>query len=404
VSTTRTIATIGISEQEVAHLRLLLRKSATDLDRAWRWGEEGAADLVIIDIGAFEGQMARGRAQATGVRHAIFSEGKVDGADLILLRPLQRANVIEVLNKASAAVGGNPHIGANTPDFYTRDLDDESSDPMLPQMEKTFHQPESIPGLDELLRYQPVELRDALPRNPSKTLALEDLPQDRKIEEPPPPPPPRAVVAPPTAPPRTYASRDEMLEDTAPRDLRAFLDVELLKVPSRFTLPGAPTLVLDPKNKVAYTAAGLGSLSAYCRAHWRLCDWQILTSAELADVREAQSAQSYTRLVWLNALLQSGGQLAGHLDPGGTYRLKNWVEIEKELSRYFRIASAMLQPGRLHEFAATASAPMADVFDLVNAYDAIGMIEWQPRARREDESAKKPSNLLGRFRNPFGKS
>jgi len=403
VSTTRTIATVGLSEQEVAHLRLLLRKSAPELDHAWRWGEEGGADLVIIDIGDFAGQMARGRALSTGVRHAIFSDGEVDGADLVLLRPLQRANVIAVLNLASAAVARDPQINANTADFYTLDLEEEPDDPMLPQMEKTFHRPEAIPGLDELLRYKPVELRDNLPPlSPSKPLVLEKI-QPEKIEEPV-PPSPRAVAAPPTAPARTYATREEMIEDTLKRDLRAFLDVELLKVPSRFTLPGAPTLVLDPKNKVAYTAAGLGSLVAYCRATWRLCDWQTLTTAELAELRESQSAQAYTRLVWLCVLTQSDGHLASHLDPGGTYRLKHWVEIEKELSRYFRIASAMLQPARLHEYAATASAPMADVFDLVNAYDAIGMIEWQPRARREEEPAKKPTNLLGRFRNPFGKS
>lgn len=403
MSTTRIIATVGISEQEVAHLRLLLRKSAAELDHAWRLGEEGGADFVIIDIGDFAGRMARGRAQSTGVRHAIFSESDVDGADLILLRPLQRANVIDVLNRASAALSRNPQINANTADFYTTDLGDESVDSLLPTMETPVHRPEPILGLDELLRYRPVELRDGLPSAASsRPLALEVV-QPQKIEEPPPPPSPRAVAAPPNAPARTYASRDEMLEDTMPRELRAFLDVELLKVPSRFTLPGSPTLVVDPKNKVAYTAAGLGSLAAYCQATWRLCDWQALTTAELAEVRESQTVQSYTRLVWLNVLLQSGGQLAPHLDPGGTYRLKHWVEIEKELSRYFRVASAMLQPARLHEIAATASAPMADVFDLVNAYDAIGMIEWQPRARRDDEPVKKAPTLLGRLRNPFGK-
>ncbi|MEO7430525.1 MAG: hypothetical protein ABIR62_00470 [Dokdonella sp.] len=404
MSTIRIIATVGVSEQEVAHLRLVLRQSATELDHVWRWGEEGGADLVIIDIGDFAGGMARGRAQSTGVRHAIFSESDVDGADLVLRRPLQRANVIDVFNRASAAIARNPQIHANTADFYTHDLGDEPGDSTRATRGMPVDRPDPIPGLDDLLRYRPVELRDSLQGAAfSRPLALEVV-QPQKIEEPPPPPSPRAVAAPPNAPARTYASRDEMLEDTMPRALQAFLDVELLKVPSRFTLPGSPTLVVDPKNKVAYTAAGLGSLSAYCQATWRLCDWQALTTGELAEARESQTAQSYTRLVWLNVLLQSGGKLAPHLDPGGTYRLRHWVEIEKELSRYFRVASAMLQPARLHEIAATAAAPMADVFDLVNAYDAIGMIEWQPRARRDDEPAKKPPGLLARFRNPFGKS
>ncbi len=82
------------------------------------------------------------------------------------------------------------------------------------------------------------------------------------------------------------------------------------------------------------------------------------------------------RLIWLYVLVHSEGKLARHLDPGGTYRLSRWIEIERDFSAYFRIASTMLQPARLHEIAAASSASMADVFDVVNAYDAIGLIEW----------------------------
>jgi hypothetical protein len=195
-----------------------------------------------------------------------------------------------------------------------------------------------------------------------------------------------------------------MLADTAPHDLREYLGADLLRMPARFALPGAPPLTLDPKNQVAHAPAGLGALAPYCRNRWRLCDWQPLTGAELAEVRETQPAQSYARLVWLQVLLLSDGHLASHLDPGGSYRLKHWVEVDKDLGRYFRIASVMLQPARLHEIAAASSASMADVFDLVNAYDAIGLMEWQPRARRDEDAVKKPSNLFGRWRKPFGKT
>ena len=49
---------------------------------------------------------------------------------------------------------------------------------------------------------------------------------------------------------------------------------------------------------------------------------------------------------------------------------------------------------------------MADVFDVVNAYDAIGLIEWQPRAPRGGgEPVEEPKRgLLQRLRNPFKKS
>jgi hypothetical protein len=63
----------------------------------------------------------------------------------------------------------------------------------------------------------------------------------------------------------------------------------------------------------------------------------------------------------------------------------------------------MLQPARLHEIATAAAAPMADVFDLVNAYDAIGLMEWTPRARRE-EPAKAAPSLFNKLRKPWGRS
>jgi hypothetical protein len=374
VSRDKTIAVAGVSDQEVAHLRLVMRSCADKLDSSWRWGEEDGADLLVVDIGSSAGQMARTRAQGAGIRCAVFSDRPVGDADLLLRRPLQRANLIEVLNAAAQTVVRREQIGSNTADFYTRDV----GEPVFAVEEPTIHSAEiatALAGLDEALRPQPHELRDAKTR-------LE-------------PAPAQAAAA------RKYATRESMLEDTAPRDLREYLDGDLLRMPARYTLAGAPALTLDPKNKVAHAPGGLGSLEPYCRARWRLCDWQPLTSAELAEVREEQQVHSYTRLVWLHVLLHSGGELARHLDPGGTYRLKQWLEIEKELSKYFRIGSAMLQPARLHEIATAAGAPMADVFDLVNAYDAIGLIEWQPRARRE-EPATKPS-LFGKLRKPFGR-
>ncbi|MEO5627087.1 MAG: hypothetical protein ABIQ70_13855 [Dokdonella sp.] len=398
VSGNKTIALVGVSEQEGAHLRLLLRKSAQELDHTWRWGDENDADLVVVDVRSFAGQMARTRAQGAGVRYAVFTDAKkTEDADLILQRPLQRANVIAVFNQAAGAVARNPNIGAQTADFYTRDLGEDMSDVILPDLETRFHQPSPVAGLDELLSPEPMELRgDGAWTPPSAPIPAADR-IEMAAES--------TQHAPmPAVPLRTYATRELMLADTAPRDLRAYLDVNLLQVPARFTLTGMPTLTLDPKNKVAHAAVGLGGLAPYCRSRWRLCDWQPLTNSELADVRETQQPQGYQRLTWLYVLLSSGGHLASHLDPGGTYRLKHWVEIEKELSRYFRIASAMLQPARLHEIAATAAAPMADVFDLVNAYDAIGMIEWQPRPRRDDGAEKKPPSLFGRLRKPFGKS
>ena len=111
-------------------------------------------------------------------------------------------------------------------------------------------------------------------------------------------------------------------------------------------------------------------------------------------MRESEPAQPYLRLLWLYVLVHSEGKLARHLDPGGTYRLTRWIEIERDFSSYFRIASTMLQGARLHEIASASGASMADVFDAVNAFDAIGLVEWQPRAPRGGEPAPEPKKGL----------
>ncbi len=396
MSRDKIVALIGVSDHEAAHLRLIMRKAAPDLDHRWLWGEESGADLLIIDAQSFAGQMARTRAQGAGLRYAIFSDAPVEGDGLALHRPVRLADVIALLNRAGGEVARHPEFEPNDGGFYTRDLGHDL-DSSTTSLGAAFGHEETVRGLDDMLRPQPVELRTA----------QDWLQAPRQMA------PPAMSAVPvfgagdatqnsePSAP-RKYATRTAMLADTMPHGLRAYLDGDLLGGPARYALPDVPPLVLDPKLRVAHSSTGLAALEPYFWQRWRPCDWQPLTSADLADVRATQPAFSYERLIWLDVVLHSGGKLAPHLDPGGTYRLAHWIQIDHDLSRYFRVASTMLQPMRLHEIAAASGAPMGDVFDVINAYDAVGLIEWQPRARRDEGSAA-PS-LLDKLRHPFGKA
>ena len=67
----------------------------------------------------------------------------------------------------------------------------------------------------------------------------------------------------------------------------------------------------------------------------------------------------------------------------------------------------MMQSMRLHEIAASCHCEMSEVFNVVNAYDAIGFLKWTPRAPRHTEPEKKITGMSGfgrRLRNLFGKS
>jgi hypothetical protein len=408
------VAVVGVSDEETAHLRLLMRKAEGELSHRWRWGNESGADLVVVDPSSFAGQMARTRAQAAGMRCAIFSDEPVADADLVLQRPLKLANVVAVLNRAAAMGIQSEDIVPQKQDFYFQDVEgdgDADIEELADFEESTPPKPagEAAPGLEQLLRIDPVDVKEAArvkaaldenttvfgtsgptARSQARGRDTPDLLARPRAESPQDP---------------TFPRRGMNAGDLARHSLRVYLDGDLLGGPARITLPDVPPMVLDPKLRVFHSPARLAELEPYCRTALPPSDWQRLTSSELAELRVAEPAQAYMRLIWLYVLVHSEGKLARHLDPGGTYRLSRWIEIERDFSSYFRIASTMLQPARLHEIAAASGASMADVFDVVNAYDAIGLIEWTPRAPRTGPVvANEPRGLLQRLRKSFKKS
>lgn len=360
----KVIACIGIGEAELAHLRLLLRSCAKELTTSWRLGQEAGADLLIVDVTDFAGGMAQVRARGTGIRCAVFSDAPSADADFVLQRPLQRANLVSLLNRVASGEA-RPAAPRRDAAFHVNDIGIGMVEPLPEPAERR-----GAPGLDDLLKAWPNEFAAEPTSRPRQRLALE--------------------------PPPHFATREVMLEQTAQRSMREFLDGELLRAPSRVVLGKAPPLHLDPKHRMAYIQGGLQSVEAYASTRWRLCDWVPLKSAELAQAREKLAALSYAQLVWLDVLLHSAGTLARHLDPKATFRLIQWTDVDPNYGWVFRIASTMLQPMRLHEISAASGTKMGDVFNVVNAYDAIGLIEARLSAPDEKENTGK--SLFSRLR------
>lgn len=403
------ITCVGASDEDIAHLRLLMRKAAPELTHAWRWGSEVGADLVVVDPGDFAGQMARTRAQASGIRHAVIcAAGAETYGVLAFERPFRLANVVDVLNEVTRPSVVAPTIVPTRQEFYFEEV---GATPELPDAATTPAPPsrrdDVALGLDEMIRGNPLvdpfaNARPPIGADETVTIDAGDGPTRRseaRVERDPLRPADEA------APPRRYAPAPKRIspEDLALRPLREYLAGDLLGGPARFALPGEAPLVLDPKNQVFHADARLPALEVYCREPSRRSDWQALTSTEIAQLRDAQAAQPYHKLQWLDAFLRSGGRLAAHLDPGGTYTLQRWLDILRDYPRQARISTTMMQPLRLHEIVAASGAEMAEVFDVVNAYDAIGWLEWKPRPRRHDDGPGDSGlgAFVQRLRKPF---
>jgi hypothetical protein len=156
---------------------------------------------------------------------------------------------------------------------------------------------------------------------------------------------------------------------------------------------GLPRLFVDPAAGNYHANAPLSRLEPYFLDPLKPAEYRQVGASRLAEMRGSAPARPLVHLNWMSALLRSNGCLLAHLDPGGTYRVKRWLSVYGEYRKQYRIATMMLRPLRMHEIARKADAKMVEVFDVVNAYDAIGLLEWEPRKSRyaaEAEAAEKP--------------
>jgi hypothetical protein len=372
---------VGGSDEERALLRLLLRSLAPRLRSTWIWGSADNADLLVVDPTVLVGEVARTRALESGVRCVVLSASPGGrSGDFVLPLPLRADDVLRVLDAASMALesgmrpvlGGGNAVDAGSGDESWKadfaaigfDIDFDAPPPSPP------------PGADEaesLFRRDPSGERSSvlIPGSLGPEVGIDwsgDVTARSEMR---------------AGGPRTADSptRRQSAKGEPSHTLTEILEGGLLVGPSRIAESGLPELVLDPKARVYHCAAPLPALEPYFGRPIKLSAWVPLTGSDLTSARGKSAAQPYDRLRWLDVLLLSGGSLARRLDPGGVYRLRQWFPIAREYPRAYRISAALLRPTRLHEVAAATGLPMAEVFNVVNAWDALGFLEWQPRDR-----------------------
>ena len=406
------LAVIGLSEEDTAHLRLLLRKVAAELGQNWRWGAEENADLMIVSPAQLAGQIARNRAFSGGRRCVIFDNDEpLRNGELRLHKPLKAEDVVAALNDTGAPSMdlGQPVLSANV-DFYADDtlnaqFQIEAEEAATARSRRRDAEPAL--GLDDLFKpdSEAAKPQFAVPMQLDPGTRIErgsravSARSDRRIAD-----SVRGIRGPEGKPEGiNIAADDDVNANSASgkHPLRDYLRKNLLGGPARAALEGAPELVLDPKAQSFHASGGLAALAAYCKAEFGQSAWRPVTTQDLSRLRTQQPARPYAHLQWLDAFVHAAGRLARHLDPGGRYRLKGAALTGADVPHHARIVAALATPAKLNEIATASGAPMAAVFDLVSAYDAIGLIEVQSRLARHAPAPK--SGLFSRLRNPFSK-
>lgn len=311
----------GLGDAEQAQIVAFARQQAKTIEHAWRPGGEGACNLVIVDLEQFAGRVARIRAIEERRALAVVADAGAEtlSAELVLRRPFAASDLVDLLNRA----GGDASLQRG------------------PQ--------HGFEGVTRIEIAAPRADADAAPVDS----AAKSLPGVRASFENP-------------ARERVCTNLDELLA-------RGCLLIERANMPA---------LALDPANDSYVCAAPLSSLEGYFLTPVKASETRTLSNSRLADMRRTAAPLPLARLRWLGAMLRSNGWLASHLDPGGTYRIKSWLPMDGEYRKQWRIATTLLRPAPLNRIAATANATMADVFDVVNAYDRIDLLEWTPRRSR----------------------
>jgi hypothetical protein len=192
--------------------------------------------------------------------------------------------------------------------------------------------------------------------------------------------------------PESVAAEDESRASfETPRTSRPCTDYAALteRGPTIIERAGLPRLFIDPAAGNYHSNAPLSRLEPYFLDPLKPAEYRQIGASRLQEMRGSAPGRPLVHLHWMSALLRSNGCLGAHLDPGGTYKVQRWMSVYGEYRKQYRIATMMLRPLRLHEIARKAEAKMVEVFDVVNAYDAIGLLEWQPRASRYADDANR---------------
>ncbi len=331
MKTRKHLVIAGVAAAEVAEITTFLRVVQSHLDHAWSpAGEDDEIDFVLSDLTDFGGRCARVRALDEGKHFAVLADPGADALDAEL--------VLHRPLTPKAIVGLLNHVGHAA------------------------------------------------------------APEPRKLID-------YAATASYIIPRTRNAGRRDTASKSDPTSTRAcFIDIERVRMCTDLDAlikrgavllerPGIAPLLIDPVTETFHSSARMIDLEPYFLDIVTGRERRRIGGAQLAALRKQWPGRPLARLRWLHALLRSNGWLAEHLDPSANYRLKRWFQVDTDYRKQHRIALTLMREAPLHRIAASAKAHMADVFDVVNAFDALGLLMVTRQAKFAPEAPPRRKRL-----------
>lgn len=163
MTNTKFIDCIGASDEDIAHLRLILRTAATQLESPWRWGPELKADIIIVDTRSLIGDSAFRRTLQRGIACAQIIEADAPEPDCRFLRkPLRREDVVGLLNGIGGSTIAPLTFLTQGDDFFDMDLGESNDAAELPAIDVSWRRDaveDQHEAFEALFRRDPLELK-----------------------------------------------------------------------------------------------------------------------------------------------------------------------------------------------------------------------------------------------------
>lgn len=434
----RSIDFVGASDEEQAHLRLLLRRASAQTMDSWRLRQEGepAAELLLVDEHSIVGASALATARQSGQRYLRLVDGETAAADAVA-RPLSLAMVVRLLNLSSMALDtpavqspppalilGNPY------DDLFADDDADSGGSFRPRYD-------DVPEAPSFDRREPIAEPLRKPEPPPSATASRVPTRPAHAPAPTSTPAPAAAHPTPTlsvdlgeavlrgpedifrrdlARPYKEALKQIRLDDSvrieateglsdrasAKKDRRAGVGPASNAIASGShtltldeasqtyrlgeylhgsLLPGPSTiryneieLTLDPRNRKYHARGSLVVFEDLCREPLLRGAWHGLSSVEFSLLRDRLPARPYDELAWLVVFLDRGHPRAAELDVSTTYWLSSSFDLVRDYPRAARVARELTSGATIEAAAAAARVGLEEARRVAAAFDVLGWL------------------------------
>lgn len=380
----RVVEFIGGTDEEVAWLRLSLRRAAVRLVDKWRLRRDGdgQVDLMLIADNGETGTPLPDAPRRVRLLDPAFGSA---GIETILWPPpldqlVSLFNLVGIAPEVPAAVSAPPPAPVIQHNVYDDIFESELSPRWSPEDTLLIADDSWAPVAPsheaELMRQADDFFKRDIRQEQRESLRAMRLSHEVDVE---------ATEG------RTDGGQSRMgrrdvtaqalstglqslsLDDAeAVHPLEQYLSGRLLPGPSRIEAHGVQ-ITFDPRNRQFYSRAGLCVFEDCVRHGLRRGDFVTLLAADFEAIKRDLPAQPYAELQWLCAYL-SPEAAAADLDEQLRYRVLGSLDLRRDYPRAARVAAELERGSTLRAAASSARVPLAEAQRVAYAFDVAGML------------------------------